>query len=63
MKTAIIAIVLLSGCASLPDGVEMTEEERKACAEQTCTVWTRAELEHLARTMLQRGYQAGRQSL
>jgi starvation-inducible outer membrane lipoprotein len=62
MKYALIAL-LLSGCASLPAGVEMSDEERKACEEHGCTVWTRAELEHLARAMLQRGYAAGRKSL
>jgi starvation-inducible outer membrane lipoprotein len=62
MKYALIAL-LLSGCASLPAGVEMTEDERKACEEHGCTVWTRAELEHLVRLAMQRGYAAGRQSL
>lgn len=31
MKSAILAAVLLAGCASLPQGVEMSEDERKAC--------------------------------
>lgn len=35
MKTALLAMVLLTGCASLPQGVEMTEDERAACAAAT----------------------------
>lgn len=63
MKTAILAIVLLSGCASLPAGIEMTDDERKACEAAGCTVWTRAELEQLVRMAMQRGYAAGKKSL
>jgi hypothetical protein len=63
MKTAVLAIVLLSGCASLPAGVEMSDEERAACEAAGCTVWTQAELEQLVRMAMQRGYLAGRQSL
>jgi uncharacterized protein YcfL len=62
MKTALLAIVLLSGCASIP-GLEMTDAERVACEQHGCTVWTRAELEQLVRVAMQRGYLAGRKSL
>lgn len=54
------AIFFLTGCASLPAGVEMTEEDRAACAAAGCTVWTRAELEQLVGMAAQRGFQAGR---
>ncbi len=33
----LLAIVILSGCASLPEGVQMTEDERRACAEHGCS--------------------------
>ena len=38
----LLAIVILSGCASLPDGVQMTDEERTACAASGCAVFTEA---------------------
>ena len=58
----ILITLMLSGCASLPQGVEMTDDERKACAEAGCTVWTRAELEQLVGMAMQRGFHAGRQA-
>lgn len=63
MKTALLAMVLLTGCASLPQGVEMTEDERAACAAAGCTVWTLEELQRLVGIAMQKGYAAGRQSL
>jgi hypothetical protein len=64
MKSAIIlAAVLLCGCASLPPGVSMDEQEKAACAAEGCTVWTVAELQRLAREFFQRGYKAGKSSL
>ena len=62
MKATIIAL-LLSGCASLPPGVQMTESERVACAAETCTVWTMAELRKLISVAIKRGYEAGKGSL
>jgi len=62
MKAAILAIVLLSGCANLP-GVEITDEERAACEAQGCTVWTRAELQKLVQLAMKRGYEAAKKSL
>lgn len=64
MKTAILAIVILTltGCATLK-GVEISDEERKACEADGCTVWTKAELEMLVREAMKRGYLAGRKSL
>lgn len=63
MKTALLAIVLLSGCASLPQGVEMSDEEREACAASGCSVWTVDELKQLVQKAMQHGYLAGRKSL
>lgn len=70
MKHAIIlAAILLAGCTSIP-GVQVTEDERKACAiladappEQQCSVWSIPELQRLAREFFMRGYQAGKSSL
>ena len=42
MKYLILAL-MLSGCASF-EGVKMDEDERKACAVATCSVWTDKEL-------------------
>jgi len=55
--------VVLSGCASLPGGVAMTDDERKACEASGCTVWTQGELEGLARRFFQQGYNAGVKSI
>jgi len=62
VRFAPIALLFLSGCASLP-GLQITDAERVACEAQGCTAWTRAELEQLIRLAIQRGYVAGRQSL
>jgi hypothetical protein len=61
MKTIAIAL-LLAGCASF-EGVQMTESERIACAAETCTVWTMAELRKLISVAIKRGYEAGKGSL
>lgn len=63
MKTALLAMALLTGCASLPQGLEMTEEDRASCAAQGCTAWTLEELQRLVNMALQKGYLAGKQSL
>ena len=64
MKTAVLAIALLTGCASLPPGVTMEDADRVACEQsQDCTVWTMEELRRLVGQAMQRGYLAGRQSL
>ena len=63
MKTLLLLSMLLSGCASLPSGVEMTDDERAACEAQGCTVWTMDELRKLIGIAMQKGYAAGRQSL
>ena len=62
-KLLLTSVLMLSGCASLPPGVEMTDAERAACAESGCSVWTRAELEQLVRAAMLKGYQAGKGSL
>lgn len=63
MKKLILICVLLSGCASLPAGVQMSDDERKACEAETCSVWTVQELRKLITKALQQGYAAGRKSL
>lgn len=42
-------LILLSclGCARLPAGVSMDDDEAKACQQQGCTVWTDDELKGL----------------
>ena len=60
MKTLalMVVVLVLSGCATLK-GVEMTEDERKLCEAEGCTVWTVQELQALVREAMQRGYLAG----
>ena len=62
MKYILIALIL-TGCASLPDGVQMTDEERTACAASGCAVFTEAELRVFAAEFFKRGDLAGRKSL
>ncbi len=61
MKSLILCLAL-SGCATIP-GVAITEDERKACEVQTCTVWTIDELTGLARKFFREGYRAGVRSI
>ena len=63
MKTLLLLSMLLSGCASLPPGVEMTDDERAACEAQGCTVWTMDELRKLIGMAMRKGYEAGKKSL
>jgi hypothetical protein len=59
MKTILIcAVVLLSGCAIM-EGVNATRDERRACAAETCSVWTDRELRVLIQRALEEGYKAG----
>ena len=51
--------LFLSGCATTK-GIEATEDELKACATETCTVWTERELQELVRRALRKGYEAGK---
>lgn len=59
----LFAFVVLTGCASLPAGVQMTREEITACAAEGCSVWTLDELKRLVRKAMQQGYASGRKSL
>jgi starvation-inducible outer membrane lipoprotein len=63
MKKLILICVLLSGCASLPPGVQMTDAERAACESQACSVWTVDELRKLISISIKKGYEAGKGSL
>lgn len=56
----ILAAVLLGGCAALPEGVTMSDEEREACKAQGCTVWTEDELRTLFIEGVKRGAEMGR---
>lgn len=60
MKTALLALFLLTGCAT---GVEMSKEEAEACKAEGCTAWTVRELNLLARKFYSDGYKAGVKSL
>lgn len=62
MKTLLLLSALLTGCASLPPGVEMTDDERAACEAQGCTVWTMDELRKLIGMAMRKGYEAGKKS-
>jgi PBP1b-binding outer membrane lipoprotein LpoB len=50
--------ILLSGCATM-EGVNATKDERRACAAETCSVWTDRELRALIQRAMQEGYKAG----
>ena len=63
MKTLLLLSALLTGCASLPPGVDMTDDERAACEAQGCTVWTMDELRKLIGMAMRKGYEAGKKSL
>lgn len=64
MKPALFVVLLLAGCAQLPPGVTTEDSDRVACEQsKDCTVWTQEELRRLIGMAMQRGYQAGRQSL
>lgn len=62
MKAAIVvllcipAFVLLSGCAN---GVSMTDEERIACRDAGCSVWTEGELRGLVNRAQNGAYRKG----
>lgn len=62
-RIAIILCLLLAGCVQIPAGVQMDEKEEQACKEQTCTVWTEAELLELIRQVYRKGYDAGVKSI
>jgi outer membrane lipoprotein SlyB len=64
MKHSLVMLALLAGltgCAttSAPSGVEMTADEAKACAAETCTVWTPGEIRELIEMIFTRGFNAG----
>ncbi|MES2942930.1 MAG: hypothetical protein V4772_08680 [Pseudomonadota bacterium] len=61
MKYLFLAL-LLTGCANIK-GVEITDDERKACGKVSCSVWTETELSRLARKFFQDGYKAGKASI
>jgi hypothetical protein len=52
VKTALLCL-LLTGCAS---GVQMTDEEAKACRDSSCSAWTLQELEALVNKVGQAAY-------
>jgi starvation-inducible outer membrane lipoprotein len=62
-RIALIACVLLAGCVQIPAGVQMDDEEAKACEQAGCTVWTEDELRELIRQVYRKGYDAGVKSI
>jgi hypothetical protein len=60
MKTALLALFLLTGCAT---GVTMDKDEEAACKAEGCTAWTTRELSMLARKFYNEGYKAGVNSI
>lgn len=60
MKTLIISVFLLSGCAI---GVDMNKAKIEACKAEGCTAWTAHELSMLARKFYNQGYKAGVNSI
>lgn len=53
---ALLSLLLIAGCAN---GVQMTEEEVKACRDSGCSAWTEAELEGLVKRAIAAGYRKG----
>lgn len=62
MKTAIVFALLLTGCTSVPEGVQIDDEERAACAAQGCAVFTLDELQTLSERWYKKGFNAGKNS-
>ena len=63
MKAALLCLLLLTGCASIPAGVQIDDDEAKACEQAGCRVWTEAEFRELMNRVWKIGYEAGRKSL
>jgi hypothetical protein len=61
MKTVLLSL-LLCGCVSFK-GVQMDDDERKACAVEGCAVFTAHELRNLALKYIREGVILGRKSL
>lgn len=60
MRLPIIFLAaLICGCAQLPAGVTMDDQERAACAAEGCTVWTVRELQILSRMVVQQTCRRG----
>ena len=57
-----LVVLLLAGCASF-QGVQMDDAERKACAIETCSVWTIKELQELARKFFLLGRKSQKESI
>lgn len=62
-RLAIILCLLLAGCVQVPAGVQMDEDEAKACEQSGCRVWTDDELRELMKRVWLIGYEAGKKSL
>lgn len=59
---AVLPVMLLAGCASLPDYIKAEPEEIEQCKVEGCSVWTDKELQFLIDQMFKRGYIAGKRS-
>ena len=53
-----VALGLIAGCASLPQGVKVHPGDLESCQTEGCTLWTERELLDLFRTGVLRGIQA-----
>lgn len=62
-RLAIACLLLLAGCVQIPAGVQMDDDEAKACEQAGCRVWTEAEFRELMNKVWLIGYEAGRKSL
>lgn len=62
-KLLLLVALALAGCASIPEGVEMDENEAAACKAVGCTVWTVDELKEALRKAFEAGYRQGVRSI
>lgn len=51
----LVFVAFMAGCAT-NNGVQMNADEAKACAAETCSVWTERELRALIQKALEEGW-------
>lgn len=57
MKAALLALLMLAGCAN---GIEMSPEQAEACKEEGCTTHTERDLQMWSQQIYREGFKAGR---
>lgn len=57
MRAALLALLLLAGCAS---GIEMSPEQAEACKEEGCATHTQSDLLIWGQKIFREGFKAGR---